>query len=234
MQHHNTLLGRQVLVMGGAVGVFGISFGVLAVAAGLSPLQACAMSLLVFGGGAQFAAVGVIGLGGSPVAAVGSGLLLNARYVAFGLAVADRLRHRLARHRGLRGLLVRAVVAQLVIDESSALAFAQTDDEAAERAFWGAGVAVFVLWNVGTALGAVAGTAIDPLALGLDAALAALFLALLVPLVTSPAHRRTALAGAVIAMVLVPLAPAGVPVIAAVGALAVGMAGRGARARARP
>jgi 4-azaleucine resistance transporter AzlC len=233
MLPRNRILLRQSLVMGGAVGVFGISFGVLAVAAGLTPAQACAMSLLVFGGGAQFAAVGVIGLGGSPMAAVASGLLLNGRYVAFGLAVADRLRHRLSRHSGGKALLVRIAAAHLVIDESSALAFAQADDAEAEQAFWGAGLAVFVLWNAGTALGAVAVTAIDPLTLGLDAALAALFLALLVPLVTSPAHARTAVAGGLIAVALVPVTPPGVPVIAAATALVAGMARPGERQEAR-
>lgn len=83
---------RQSLVLAAAVGVFAISFGVLAQATGLSWQMACAMSLLIFGGGSQFAAVGVIAAGGSPVAAVGAGLLLNTRYAPFGLAIAPDLR----------------------------------------------------------------------------------------------------------------------------------------------
>jgi len=209
---------RQALVLGVAVGAFGVSFGVLAVAAGLSWAMACAMSLLVFAGGSQFAAVAVVAGGGLPAAAVAAGLLLNARYVPFGMAVAPALRG---------GLMRRLVAAQLVIDESSALALAQRDDRDRERAFWLAGSAVFVCWNLGTLVGALAGSAIgDPAAWGLDAAFPAGFLALLAPLLTTPAARRAAAAGALLAVALTPLAPPGVPIlVAAAGALA-GRAGR--------
>ena len=175
--------------------------------------MACAMSLLVFGGGAQFAALGVVAAGGTPVAAVAAGLLLNTRYLPFGLAVAPDLRG---------GLLKRMLAAHLVIDESSALALGQADPRRREQMFWITGVAVFVLWNAGTAIGALAGQSLgDPKAFGLDAAFPAGFLGMLAPLLRSGAHKRSALAGAIIAVVLVPIAPPGVPVfVAAAGVLA--------------
>ncbi|MPZ87783.1 MAG: branched-chain amino acid ABC transporter permease [Nitriliruptorales bacterium] len=204
---------RDALALGVAVGVFGLSFGVLATASGVSAPMACALSALVFAGGAQFAAVGVIAAGGSPLAAVASGLLLNARYAAFGLALAPVLRGT---------LLQRAAAAHLVIDESAALALGRRDQDEARQAFWTTGIVLFVLWNTGTLLGALAGGGIgDPAALGLDAAFPAGFLALLFPLLTGPRTRVAALSGAGIALALTPFVPPGVPILAAVlGALA--------------
>ncbi len=192
-----------------AIGVFGLSFGVLAVTAGLSPLVACAMSLLVLAGGSQFAAVGVVAAGGSPVAAVVSGALLNTRFVPFGLALAPLLEG---------GLLRRAVASHILVDESAALAIAEGRHGRAspDRVFWLTGITVLVTWNVGTALGAFAGGLIgDPEALGLDVAFPAGFLALLAPLLDTRRARVSALAGVAIAIVLVPTAPPGVPVLAA-------------------
>lgn len=198
---------RSAAVLAVAVGLFGVPFGVLAVATGVPPEMAVAMSALVFGGGAQFAAVGVLAAGGSVWAGVASGLLLNGRYAALGLALADRFPGSMAR---------RLVAAHLVIDESAALALAAPDPRAAERAFWWTGGLLFLCWNVGTALGAYAGALVgDPTRMGLDAAFPAMFLALLAPLLDSTAARRSAVAGGLVALVLLPVAPPGVPVIAA-------------------
>lgn len=200
-----------------AVGVFGLSFGMLATTAGLSPLTAGLLSLLVFAGGSQFAAVGVLAGGGSPLAAVASGLLLNARYVPFGLAIAPELRG---------GALRRALAAHLVIDETVALALPERARcGPVECVFWVAGVLLGVTWVSGTVAGALAGSVIgDPDALGLDVAFPAGFLALLAPLLDSTRARVSAVAGAVIAVALLPLAPPGVPVLAAALGAAVGLA----------
>lgn len=213
---------RQAIVVGVAVGLYAISFGVLAAAAGVSWPMACAMSALVFAGGSQFAAVGVIATGGSPLAAVAAGLLLNARYVPFGLAVAGLLRG---------GLPRRMLAAQLVIDESAAMALGQADARDAQRAFWWTGAAVFVCWNIGTAAGALIGQAVaDPRALGLDAAFPAGFLALLGPLLSSRRVQLAAVTGAIIAVVLTPLTPPGVPVFCAALAALIGLQHRGGAA----
>ena len=203
------------IVLGLAVGVFGVSFGVLAVASGLTVAQASAMSLLVFTGASQFAAVGVIGAGGSPVAAIGSALLLAARNGAYGLALADLFRGR---------LLLRLVAAQLVIDESTAMATAQRSPVDRRRAFWIAGGSVFLFWNLGTLLGALGGDRIgDPERFGLDAAFPAGFVALVVPHVRSLEGKLAAAMGVAVSLLLVPVAPAGVPVLAAAVAVLLGL-----------
>ncbi len=195
-------------VLGVAVGVFGASFGVLATTAGLTVAQACAMSLLVFTGASQFAVVGVIGTGGTLGSALGSALLLAARNAAYGVALAPTMSG--------RSLGRRLLAAQLVIDESTAMAMAQPSRRAREQALWTTGIAVFVCWNVATLLGAAVGDAIgDPAVLGLDAAFPAGFAALAVPHLRTRQGRVAAVGGVVIALALVPLAPAGVPIVAA-------------------
>lgn len=198
---------RDALTLAVGVGVFGVAFGVFAVAAGLTIAQASAMSLLTFTGASQFAAVGVIGSGGSAAAALGGALLLAARNGLYGISLSTTIEGRLPR---------RLLAAQLVIDESTGMAVAQAEREAAQHAFWFTGLAVFVCWNVGTLVGAVGGQALgDPTAFGLDAAFPAGFIALLAPLVRDRRTRTAAGAGAVLAAVTIPLLPAGAPILAA-------------------
>jgi 4-azaleucine resistance transporter AzlC len=211
------------VLLGVAVGAFGISFGLIAVTAGLTALQACAMSLLVFTGASQFAAVAVVSAGGSPGAAVASALFLGARNFAYGLSMAPIL---------TGGPLRRLIAAQLVIDESTAMATAQATRKLQERAFWSSGISVFVFWNLGTLLGALGGGLIgDPKSWGLDAAFPAAFVALLVPHLRKVGGRATAFLGAATALVLTPALPAGMPIVAAAVACLVGLHSRNAEAR---
>lgn len=194
---------RDAIGIGLAVGAVGVSFGVLAVSAGLSVAQAIAMSLLVFTGASQFAVVGVLASGGSAVAALAPALLLGARNAVYGLLLAPILRGRFA-----------AARAQLVIDESTAMAKAHPEQPRA--AFMATGLSVYVFWNLGTAIGALAGGGIaDPQALGLDAVFPAAFLALLAPQLRRRGAPAAAALGALIAVVLVPITPAGLPILAA-------------------
>jgi 4-azaleucine resistance transporter AzlC len=198
---------RDSLVLALAIGVFGATFGVLASESGLSVARTCAMSLLVFTGASQFAAVSVVGAGGGTVAAVASALLLAARNGVYGLALAPGLRVRGAR---------RVAASQFVIDESTAIALAQRDDVALTRMFWWTGLSIFVCWNIGTLAGAVAGNVIgDPGALGLDAAFPAAFVALIAPQLRDRAKLAAAVGGAGVAFAAIPLARAGVPVLLA-------------------
>jgi branched chain amino acid efflux pump len=201
--------------IGIAVGVYGISFGVLAVAAGLSPAQACVMSMLVFTGASQFAFVGVLAGGGGALAAMGPAVMLAVRNAAYGLSLAPILTGRLRE---------RALAAQLVIDESTAMARAQDDPGAARRAFLATGVSVWLCWNAGTLAGALLGDGLgDPRALGLDAMFPAAFLALLAPQLRRPGAPVAAVAGAMVAVAALPFAPAGVPVIAALAGVVPGV-----------
>ena len=195
--------------------MYGVSFGVLAVAAGLSWVQACVMSMLVFTGASQFAFIGVLAAGGGALAATGPAVMLAVRNAAYGLSLAPILPARL-RH--------RAVAAQLVIDETTAMARAQDDPAAARRAFLATGVSVWLCWNAGTLVGALLGGGLgDPRTLGLDAMFPAAFLALLAPQLRRAGAPVVAVAGAVVAVVLLPFAPAGVPVIAALAGVVPGL-----------
>jgi predicted branched-subunit amino acid permease len=201
---------RQSLSVGLATGAYGISFGALSVAAGLSVLQTQALSALLFSGGSQFAFVGLMagGLGGAP-AAIATSTLLGVRNGLYGLQVS-----RLLDARGLR----RLAAAHVTIDESTAVGVAQPEERAGRLGFWATGVAVFVLWNLMTLVGALIGDALgDPRDYGLDAAAAAAFCGLLWPRLKSRDAVAIAALAAVIAVVLAPHAPPGVPVLAAAG-----------------
>jgi 4-azaleucine resistance transporter AzlC len=201
-----------------AVGLFGVSFGVLsATGGGMGALPAVVMSLTTFAGSAQFAAASVLAGGGQPVAAIAAALLLNARYLPIGVSVA----------RFLGGPpWSRAVKAQLVVDGSWAIA-ARGDGRFDPGRLIGAGVVLWLAWVGGTVVGVVGGGALgDPAALGLDAAFPALFLALLASQLRSRAAITAAALGAGIALVLVPLTPPGVPIIAAAAASLIGLARR--------
>lgn len=197
-----------------AVGLFGVSFGVLSQApGGMGALAAIAMSATSFAGSAQFAAASVLSAGGQTIAAITAAVLLNLRYLPIGVTVAPALRGGIGR---------RFLAAQLVVDESWAIS-ARGDGTFSAGRLLGAGVVLWLAWVGGTALGVIGGEALgDPAGLGLDAAFPALFLALLWPQLRSRRAMLAALLGAAIALVLVPVAPAGLPIIAAAVAALVG------------
>lgn len=208
---------RNCVGVGVAVGSYGVAFGAASIAAGLSALQTCLLSLLAFTGGTQFAVVGVIAGGGGIAAALGSGLLLGSRNALYAMRMAPLL--------GVRGAR-RLLAAHGTIDESTAMAIGQPAPELARVAFWCTFGSVFVMWNLATLLGAAGATALgDPARFGLDAVVPTAFLALLAPrLRQGRVELRVAAGGALIAAVLIPLTPPGVPVLAATGALV--LAGR--------
>jgi predicted branched-subunit amino acid permease len=205
-------LAAKALPVGLAVGAYGLSYGVLAVAAGLTPLAATVSSLIVLAGGSQFAFVGVLAAGGNPLAGAMGGLLLNLRYLAFGFAIAPHLPRGPAWRRAVDGYLV--------VDESVALAMAGPVDQIGRR-FRVVGWTVVTAWIGATALGAYGGQLLaDPTALGLDAAFPAGFLALLAPWLRHRRGRVAAAIGVLLALALTPITPPGVPILAAgVGAL---------------
>jgi predicted branched-subunit amino acid permease len=217
-----TAVVRDAFGVGIATGAYGLSFGAIGASSGFSILQTCAMSLLMFTGASQFALVGVIGGGGNPLSGAFAALLLGSRNALYGLRLAPTL--------SLRGVR-RLLGAQFVIDESSAMAFARSDSQAARLAFWATGLAVFACWNLATLIGAVGAASLaDPTVLGLDAAVPAAFLALLWPRLRSRQAWAVALTAAAVALVLVPFVPGGVPILAA-ALVAVGFGLRGTRAR---
>ena len=208
--------------IGIAVGVYGVSFGVLAVAAGLSPSKVAVMSMLLFTGASQFACVSVLAAGGGALAAAGPAVMLALRNTAYGMSLAPILGGPLPR---------RALAAQFVIDETTAMARAQDDVASARRAFLLTGISVWLCWSAGTVAGALLGGVLgDPRTLGLDAMFPAAFLALLAPQLRRPGAPAAAVAGAAIALGMLPFTPAGVPVIAAVAGVVPGvLVGSGVR-----
>jgi len=177
---------RQCLSVGVASGAYAISFGALSVAAGLNLWQTIVLSALLFSGASQFAVVGIVAAGGSGAAAVATSTLLGLRNGLYGLQMSRLL--------GVSGLR-RVAAAQLTIDESTAVGIAQPERSAQRLGFWGAGLAVFVLWNALTILRLKSGDT-----------------------------RAVAALSAVIALVVAPHAPAGIPVlVAALAAMVAGL-----------
>jgi len=190
-----------------ATGAYGVSFGAIGATSGFTVVQTCVLSLLVFTGASQYAMVGIVASGGSVWSGSATALMLGTRNTLYGLRLASLLRLRGGR---------RIAGAQLVTDESTAMALKPRTEPDARLAFYATGVGVYLLWNVATLLGAVAGDAIgDTDAYGLDAAVPAAFLALLWPRLDSGFTRLTALCAAALALLLVPVTQPGFPVIAA-------------------
>ncbi|MFD7445534.1 AzlC family ABC transporter permease [Streptomyces sp. NPDC059909] len=205
---------RDALGVGVAVGLSGFAFGVTAAGAGLDVLQICALSLLVFTGASQFALVGALAAGGNPFTAAAGAFFLGTRNAFYGL----RLSQLLALPRP-----VRPFAAHWVIDETTAVSLAQPTRRAARLGFTVTGLTLYVLWNLTTLLGALGAEAIgDTNAWGLDAAGPAVFLALLAPMLRTTTERIVAGVAVVLGLGLLPVLPAGVPVlIAALAAPAV-------------
>jgi 4-azaleucine resistance transporter AzlC len=214
-----TTIVRDSLAVGVATGAYGLGFGAVSVASGLSIAQTCVLSLLMFTGASQFALVGVVAAGGTPLSGAATALLLGTRNTLYGLRMAPLLRWR-----GWR----RAAAAHVLIDESTAMGVSRGTTEGTRLGFLATGISVFVLWNLATAAGALAGGAVgDPRTFGLDAAVGAAFLALLWPRLRDRRNVLVAVLAAAVALSLVPITAAGVPVLAAGGvALLVGVLGK--------
>ncbi|MFE1924601.1 AzlC family ABC transporter permease [Streptomyces asoensis] len=198
---------RDALGVGIAVGLSGFAFGVTSAGSGLSVWQTCALSLLVFTGASQFALVGALAAGGSPLTAAAGAFFLGVRNAFYGL----RLSQSLSLPRA-----VRPFAAQWVIDETAAVSLAQPGRRAARLGFAVTGLTLYVLWNLTTLLGALGAEAIgDTDAWGLDAAGPAVFLALLAPMLRTTAERAVAGLAVLLGLGLLPVLPAGVPVLMA-------------------
>ncbi len=190
-----------------ATGAYGISFGAISSAGGLSIWQTMALSLLMFSGGSQFGLVGVVAGGGSPWAGAATAVMLGARNALYGLRLSTLL--------GVRSWR-RLLTAQVVIDESSAMSMGRSSKRAGRLGFYATGVGVFGLWNLGTLIGAVGASVLsDPRVLGLDAAAPAAFIALLAPRLRGREPWAVAIAAAAIAVATTPLVPPGIPVLIA-------------------
>jgi predicted branched-subunit amino acid permease len=209
---------RASLAVALAVSAYGISFGALAVAAGLDILQTCVLSLVMFSGGSQFALIGVLATGGAAAgpAAIAGAALLGLRNGLYAIRVSPIIGP---------GWAKRLLAGHLTIDESTAVATAQPTLESQRIGFWATGALIYVGWNLTTLLGAILGDQLgDVRQWGLDAAAAAAFLGLLWPRLTALQPIAVAVGAAVVAAALIPVLPQGVPVlVAALVAVVVGV-----------
>ena len=202
----------QAISIGLAISPFGLAFGALCAESGVGVWEALGFSSLVFGGSSQFAAVSVLADDGTVIAAVTAGLLLNLRSLAFGVSMAPSLKG---------SLLWRAGVSQLMIDESTAVGSSQSTHELRRYGYLWGGLSVFVLWNATTLIGVSVLSEAESLItdLGIDATIPAAFLGLIWNKLGKAEHRAVALIGAITALILIPITPAGIPVIAAASAI---------------
>ncbi|HXV35180.1 MAG TPA: AzlC family ABC transporter permease [Gaiellaceae bacterium] len=204
---------RRIAPIAVAAFAFAVSFGVLARASGIGAVETIVMSATVFAGSAQFAIVSILAVGGGIASAILAAVLLNARYAPISVSLAPIF---------VGGRLRRLLESQLIVDESWAMS-RHPDGRYDRRLLVGAGLVLYACWVGGTVIGALAGEALgDPADLGLDAAFPALFLAILVTQVHSRRALASAVLGGTIALALIPVAPAGVPIVAAAAACLIG------------
>lgn len=194
------------LGVGFATGLYGLSFGALAVSAGLDIWQAMALSLLMFSGGSQFAFIGVVATGAGFLPAIISAWLLGVRNGFYAIRMNPIL--------SVSGI-IKPLAAQLTIDESNAVSLSQEPNTAKEKeGFWLTGIAVFIFWNLFTFIGALVGSQLgNPSDFGLDAAAAAAFLGLIWPRLNQSRLLLLAVVSAFVATSLSLVLPAGVPVL---------------------
>lgn len=194
------------LMVGVAFVIFGTSFGVLSVSAGASVAQTCVMSLFVYTGASQMSAVSVLASGGSAASAFGGAVLLSGRNAVYGLAMAPVLRQ--------SAWATRLLGAQWVIDETTALTSAEPEENK-RMTFWISAPILYASWNIGTLLGALLGSSINPSDFGLDVAFPVMFTAMLAPHLRTKQGRRAAVFGGVVTVALAPFMPIGVPILVA-------------------
>lgn len=199
---------RTALSVALTVGLYGAAFGAAGVTAGFSILQTCLLSILLFSGASQFAVVGIMGAGGAAISAIATATLLGFRNALYGLQMAPILRVK-----GIR----RVLAAQITIDESTAVATLQDNDEDRKRGFYLTGIGVYIFWNLFTFLGALGASAIgDPSVWGLDAAVPAAFLGLIWPRLKNKLQFIVSAIAIAWALLLTPITPAGIPIITTV------------------
>jgi 4-azaleucine resistance transporter AzlC len=201
-------LERDALVIAAYAFPVGLVYGLATLQAGFSVFDTIAMCLLVLAGGAQFAAVGMVGDGAPWLAIAGVTLLVNARHLLYSAALAPYL--------SAAGRRERAFLAHFLTDESFALSLAhfRRIGRLDRRGFWLAAMAVTIPWTAGSTVGFLAGGAVDIERLGLDIAFPAAMAGLSLGMVTGRRDVAAALGAVVVAV------PAGLAAGASVGLIA--------------
>lgn len=204
----SNVVDRTALSVAFTVGLYGAAFGAAGITANFSILQTCLLSLLLFSGASQFAVVGIMGAGGAAISAIATATLLGFRNALYGVQMAPILK--------VTGIK-RILAAQITIDESTAVATLQDNDADRKRGFYLTGVGVYIFWNLFTFLGALGASKIgNPSVWGLDAAVPAAFCGLVWPRLKDKRQFIISSSAIGLALLLTPIAPAGVPIITTV------------------
>lgn len=176
------------------VGPFGLLAGIAAVEAGLSPLQAMGLSVVVFAGAAQLAVIDLLGANAPLVVVVLTGVIVNLRHLMYSASIAPYFRDLRVRR--------KAALAYILTDQAYAFSVDEyaSDEPAARVPFYlGVGFTLWIVWQVCTVLGIVLGRGI-PDAWGLSFAVPLVFIALLVPAITDRPRLAAAVAAALVAL----------------------------------
>ncbi|MGH3693116.1 MAG: AzlC family ABC transporter permease [Pseudonocardiaceae bacterium] len=201
---------RDIALVWVAVGVIGLSYGATAAALGFPLWLPVVLGTLVLAASSEFLFIGIIAAGGSPIAAVLAGLLVNARHLPYGLSVPEVI------GTGWQ----RVLSTHLMSDATVVLALAQPDLARKRAAYWACGLGIAICWPLGACVGGLVGSVVpDTDAFGLDAAFPAVLLALILPALRQPGPLRAALAGVALALGTTPFLPAGLPVLVALAGL---------------
>lgn len=204
----SNVVDRTALSVAFTVGLYGAAFGAAGITANFSILQTCLLSLLLFSGASQFAVVGIMGAGGAAISAIATATLLGFRNALYGVQMAPILK--------VTGIK-RILAAQITIDESTAVATLQDNDADRKRGFYLTGIGVYIFWNLFTFLGALGASKIgNPSVWGLDAAVPAAFCGLVWPRLKDKRQFIISSSAIGLALLLTPIAPAGVPIITTV------------------
>lgn len=202
---------RDAIGIGLGTATYGLSFGALGIATGLTLIETQLLSLIMFTGASQFALVGTLAAGGGALSAISAASLLGVRNLAYAVR-----NNTLLKPNGWQ----RVLGAQFTIDESTAMALGHEKGvdgaDGGKFAFWATGASVFIFWNIATLLGAVAISQVgNPNTFGLDAAIAAGFIALLWPQITNRFTTLVGVVSAIVAIVAIPLVQPGIPILLA-------------------
>lgn len=181
---------------------FGMIYGVLAIAAGLLPSQAQAMSSIVFAGSAQFIAAELIGMGTPATILLLTTFIVNLRHMLYSASLKSHVNHLSAPWRWL--------LAYLLTDEAYAVTILHYDDKTQDVKhqhffFLGAGLTLWTTWQISTAVGIFLGAQV-PASWSLDFTLALTFIGLVIPVLNDRPHLGAALSAGLVAV-----AAAGLP-----------------------
>lgn len=196
---------------------FGLIAGISAVSVGLTPMHGVGMSIMVFAGAAQLAALQLIGKSAPFLVVAATALIINARFVMYSASLAPHFQEASTGR--------KALLSYLLTDQAYAFSirsYTERSESTSGRLsyYLGAALTLWITWQISTAIGAFLGTSI-PESWSLDFAIPLVFIALLVPAVRDRSDATAAAVAGALAVLLVGLPfNLGLPLAATTGIIA--------------